>query len=439
MANYHTIVLGGGPGGAAAAKTIASGGKTCALISPELGGECLNYGCIPTKAYLWAVDLFEKIQSGADIGIDIEKANLNWQKMKTRRGVVVSKLKKNLTFTLERLGVKIIGANGKLLDSHTVEISSPAGTETLTSDFIVLAAGAEPIFPGDLKITDRILSNREILNLDTVPETLLIIGGGIIGVEFASVFSALGSKVTIAETSNRLLKREDPEVSAELERVFTRKEITIVKNTPLEKLDMKLFEKILVAAGRKPHVQGFGLENSGVAFTEKGVQTDGAMRTNIPNIYAVGDLAGKSMLAYTAELEGKIAANAILNKNPEPLNYGAVPSAIFSIPEVASCGINEEEAKKRGIEYVTGKGLTSANSKALIMGSRDGFAKILVDKKTGKLLGVHIIGEKASELITSASLALSLGITIQEYALNIHGHPVLSEIIKEACESFTNG
>lgn len=413
MNSFHTIVIGAGPGGTAAAKVLARAGKKVALVSDDLGGECLNYGCIPTKTYLWTAELFEKISQAAAFGIDITDAKINWQRMKERRKEVVSKLKKNLQWSLERAGVTFISGRGEVKDAHTVEIAAAVKSGlAMTTEFIILATGSKTNFPPGFEPNERILGSREILDLPEVPKTLLIIGGGAVGVEFASVFSALGAKVTVAEAADRLLPAEDSEVSSELEKVFARKGIKILKNKRVEPAETQAFEKTLMAVGRKSVLPAF----------EKS-----------PNIFVIGDALGKAMLAYSAEREGEIAALQILGKNPAALRYETVPNTIFCSPEVASVGITEDEAKKRGVDYTVGKGLASANSKALILGSRDGFAKIIAEKSTGKILGVHIIGEKASELIAEASLALTANMMLQTFAENIHSHPILGEILKEAC------
>lgn len=438
MEKFDVIIIGGGPGGCRAARLLAEAGKSVALISDNLGGECLHFGCIPTKTYLWSAELFEKISMAADFGIDLQNAALNWPRMQERRREVVSKLQKGLRFTLDRAGVKIIEGCGKLVDSNTVWIaSSPRQTSglSMTSDFIILATGSEAFKPAGF---ENALTNHEILDLKAKPETLLIIGGGAVGVEFASIFAALGTKVTIAERAERLLPNEDSEISRELERVFARKNISILKNTAMAPEKLSQFQNTLVAVGRRPTTKTLGLENAGVRFSDHGVETNNFLQTNIQNIFAIGDVAGKMLLAYSAEREAEIAAQKILGKNPEPVRYETVPSTIFSLPEVASVGISEDEAKKRGLEYAVGKAAVSANAKALILGSRDGFAKIIIEKKSGKILGVHIIGEKATELIAEASLALTLNLTLDSFEKNIHSHPILGEILRDACEACRN-
>lgn len=431
--NYDTIIVGGGPGGTMSAKILAKAGKKVALVSNELGGECLNYGCIPTKTYVWAAELLEKTTGLAELGIDAGTAKINWDQMKKRKNDVVAKLKKGLKWTIDKSGVKIFEGNGEIQDNHTVKVKLSDGKEeTITSEFLIIATGSRSFCPDNL--LGKAINSREILELQAVPKTLLIIGGGTIGVEFASIFSTLGTRVIIAEREDRILIHTDSDVSSEVEKIFARKGIEILKNFNVTPDKLNEFETTLVAIGRKPMIDEKAMQKLGVKFLPQGIETNEYMQTNVPNVFAVGDVAGKVCLAYIAEAEGKIAANFILGEKPTPLNYEAIPNTIFCMPEVAFVGIGETEAKKRKIDCTVGKSAYSSNAKALISGNRDGFVKIIVEKSTQKILGVHIVGEKATELIGEASLAITLGLTLPEFAKNLHSHPVLAEAIKDACE-----
>lgn len=435
MNSYDAIIIGGGPGGVKAALTFAKNGKKTALVASELGGECLNYGCIPTKVCLHAAELAEKISQAETFGIDLGNVGaigINWERLKKRKNEVVAKLQRGLRFILEKEKVQILAGTGKLKNKNMVEVTTKDGTSEIRGEFIVIATGSQPVIPAGLKLSEKIITNRELLEISAVPKTLLIIGGGVTGVEFASLFAALGCKVAIAEMGDRLLAHADAEISAELEKIFTKKSIEILKNATVNEELLSKYEKVLISTGRKPAVDGLGLKEAGVTFTQHGASTNEFMQTNVPNIFAIGDLAGKSMLAYTADREGEIAAGASLNQNPVPINYNSIPYTVFTIPEIAWAGITEKQAVKQNLQYVTGKAAFSANSKALITGGRDGFAKIIIEKNTGKLLGIHIIGEKASELIGQASLAITLNLTLKDFYQNIQSHPVLSEIFQEA-------
>lgn len=438
---YDVIIVGGGPGGCAAAKKLGKAGKKVALVSKELGGECLNYGCIPTKIYLWTADLFEKIAGANAAGIDNCDPRLNWQRMKQRRAEIVAKLKKNLKWTLENAKVEIFEGIGELQDPHTVQIKTSGNAETLTAEHIILATGSEPNFPPVFasnnlpeNLKNRVLNNHQILDLPEIPKTLLVIGGGVIGVEFASIFAALGTKVTISERGERLLGPLDADISAEIERVFARKNINILKNASVTPKDAENYDQTLIAMGRKPALNAISMGKLNIRIAERGIATNEYMQTNIPHVFAIGDIAGKRFLAYIAEAEGNIAADFILGNKPQPIQYETVPSTIFSLPEIGTVGLTENQVKEKGVEYVVGKANYSANAKALIMGTRDGFAKIIADKKSGKILGIHIVGEKASELIGEAALAISASLTMKDFSKNLHSHPVLNEILKEACE-----
>lgn len=430
---FDTIIIGGGPGGTRAATVLSKAGKSVALVSKELGGECLNYGCIPTKIYLWAAELFEKINGAAAAGVDVENPRMNWEQMKKRRLELVAKLQKNLTWSLEKAGIKIFEGVGEIQDTNTVKITKANGTqEVLTAEFLIIATGSEPIFPPGYD-NGIALNNHEIIDLPSVPKTLLILGGGASGVEFTSIFASLGTKVTIAERGDRLLPHLDLDVSAEIERVFTRKNIEIVKNLSISPVEAKKFEKVLVAIGRRPTVDKEAMNKLGIKHSPRGIETSEYLQTNVPTIFAIGDIAGKSFLAYTAEAEGNVAAEFILGRKPDTINYNAIPNTIFCIPEIATVGLSESRAKEKGVDCVIGKAAYSANAKALILGNRDGFAKIVAERSSGKILGVHIVGEKASELIAEASLAVTLGLKTHEFAKNIHGHPIFAEILKDAC------
>lgn len=431
--SYDVLILGGGPGGARAADILSKAGKRVCLISNDLGGECLNYGCIPTKTFVWTADLYEKIQTAEAVGIHLGGAlQLNWDSLQKRKNEVIAKLKKNLKFRVEHNGTTICEGIGRVKDAHTVEI--PQTGQRLTGEYLILATGSSPAGIPGFEISDQIVTNHGLLSLPALPKTLLVIGGGVIGVEFASLFAVFGTMVTIAEASDRLIPAEDTEVSVELSRIFTRRGIEIKTNTRMNPTDTASFEKTLLAVGRKPNISE-DVAALGMTTHPHGIQTNDAMQTSIPSVYAIGDLAGKALLAYSAEREGEVAARNILGKPTGPIRYDVLCNTIFSSPEVASVGAREQDLKAKGISYKVGRASFSANAKALIVGNRDGFAKILIDTTSEKILGVHIIGEKASELIAEASLSMSMGATFKQFSQNLHSHPILGEVLKDACEA----
>ncbi len=433
---FDTLIIGSGPGGTACAKYLASHGNKVALISKELGGECLNYGCIPTKTLLWTTELLERInEGGATLGIDVQNVSVNWPHMQKRRGDVINKLKKQLAFSVQQSGAIIIEGVATFVDAHTVEVSPINGGEKqiISAKNIVIATGSTPRKLAGFEWSEKIISNKEILEMPALPSSLLIIGGGVVGVEFASLFAGLGVAVTLAEAGAQLLPLADKDVAQELERIFTRKKITILKDAKISLDDAQKFDKVLVAVGRKAATESLNLTAAGVMTDTSGIAIDELGKTNVPHIFAVGDCTnGKWKLAYTAEKEGVIVAESILGMNPIPLNKYSVPITIFSLPEIGSVGDAENGANG---ELLIGKSAYSGNAKALIMAGRDGFAKVIADKQTRKIRGVHLIGERAADLIAESALAVANELTLEDFALSLRSHPVLSEILKEAIEN----
>ena len=437
---FDVLVIGSGPGGAACAKKLASHGKKVALISKEMGGECLNYGCIPTKTLLWTTELLERIkEGGATLGIDIQNVSVNWPQMQKRRADVINKLKKQLSFSVQQSGATIIEGMATLVDTHTVEVTPTNAAadsgekQILTAENIVIATGSYARELHGFEWSDKNLSNKEILELQNLPASLLIIGGGVVGVEFASLFAGLGVAVTLAEAGPQLLPLADKDIAAELERIFTRKKITILKNAKITAEDAQKFEKVPVAVGRKAATESLNLDAAQVLTDAHGIVVNEFGKTANEHIFAIGDCTnGPWKLAYTAEKEGTIVADTILGISTVSLNKYAVPVTIFSLPEIGSVGQVEKENDD---SVMVGKSAYSANAKALIMAGRDGFAKVIADKQTKKILGVHLIGERAADLIAESSLAVAHGFTLEDFSLSLRSHPVLSEVLKEALEN----
>lgn len=435
MSEFHTIVIGSGPGGTAAAQHMARRGKSVLLVSPELGGECLNYGCIPTKTYLWTAELIERLrETSTVIGLSVSQPTLDWPVLRKRKNDIVAKLSRQLEFKMKQAGVTSIAARARFASPHELIMQKlDGGSERVTGEHIIVATGSLPRLLPDFPIGGAIHTNSTIIDVEKIPSSLLVIGGGAIGVEFASLFAALGSKVTIVESQERLLTSADEAVSAELARIFARKGITVISGTQAAP-DLKgRFDCILVAIGRTPYIADLDLARAGVSYEPQKVATNGNLQTNVPHIYAIGDVAGHFLLAYTAEHEGISAAEHILSGRSEPLKPEQIPMTIFSLPEVAWIGRTEEELATEKIPYIVGKSAFSANAKALIIGSRDGFVKILASPRTRELLGVHIIGEKATELIAVAAVAITNNLKIDQFAGVLHSHPILGEVFKDAC------
>ncbi len=462
-AHYDVVVIGSGPGGYVCAVRAGQLGLKTALVEKEatLGGTCLNVGCIPTKALLHAADILHEFQHAKDYGIAAPAGSrVDMAALHQYRTRVVTKNTKGVEFLMRKNRVDVVRGRGRLAGAGKVTVTAADGaTRTLAAQHIVLALGSVPRpLPGFEFDGKRVISSTEALALASVPETLAILGAGAIGVEFASIYSRFGAKVTLIELLPHLLPFEDEELSAELERAFRRQGIIFMTGTRAETLDRsgkRLALKVkdadgkeqtvasdilLVAVGRGPATAEAGLEEAGVA-TERGyVKVDEFMRTNVAGVYAIGDIVSipgrvHPQLAHLASHEGILAAEHIAGLEPHPIDYDLVPGATYSWPEVASVGLSESEAKKRGFEIKVGRFPFSANSKAGILLESVGFVKIIADAKYDQVLGVHIIGPKATELINECVVALRLEATSEELHRAIHAHPTLSEAVMEAAHA----
>lgn len=435
---FDVVIIGGGPGGAKAARILGEAGKKVALIEQHLvGGECLHVGCIPSKVFLYSAELYEKAQRSSLFGVEVSDVKVDFAKLQERRKKVVEMLHRGLSTTLQKAGVTILHGRGEYIDSHTVQfVSAESGAaENIATDFIILAMGSAPAMIPGATLSSRILTNRTLFDLSELPQSILIVGGGSIGCEFASFFGAVGTKVTLIERAERILMLEDKDIASDFAKILARRNVDILTGTSLQSLtddgshvkavDEKGVEYVapyaLIAVGRKKQMLStmpdFGSVNE-------------YMQTAVAeNVYAIGDVAGKWLLAYTADFEGEIAARHILGEK-NVMNLGAVPSTIFTSPEIASVGAKEEDVPSA----ISGRANFSANAKALIEGDRDGFVKVVFDGGTRKLVGVHILGKHATLLIDKASLAVQEGMTPELFLRSVHGHPVLSEVLKEAVE-----
>lgn len=432
MNKYDVCIIGGGWAGFSAALEAGSRGLKTALIeNDELGGTCLNRGCIPTKALAQSAKVFSLIRKSRNFGIDTANSVLDFSAIKKRKEAIVQTLRANLeTILKNQKNVEVIKSKACLVNPHEISL----GTQNLQTENIIIASGSGPRELQNIKFnSSRILSSDEFLRLESLPISILIIGGGVIGCEFASIYSHLGADVTIAEYLERLLPSEDPEISRKLEAVFKKRGIKIRVKTDASTLGLESFEKILLGVGRRPLTEGLGLENARISLDKGRIVTDAHMRTNIPNIYAAGDCTSTVQLAHVARHQAVVAVENIINpQNPKDFDFSAVPNCIFSDPEVSSIGLNELQAKAQGLDCRIDRFDFLASGMARIMDETDGFIKIISEKNSDKVIGASMIGPKVTELIAVFSVICSSGLKRRQIADSLFAHPTLSEAIGEA-------
>ncbi len=452
MKEFDVAIIGSGPGGYVAAIRAGILGLKTAIIEkdPFLGGTCLHRGCIPTKALLHTAELYDQIQKAKEHGIIVEGSYLDVPTVHERKRSIVDKLAKGVAFLMKKRKVEVFTGLGSFQDANTIAIAGASDTETIRARNIIIATGSTPAHLPHMKPDGRaILDSDMILTLEAVPESLAVIGSGAVGTEFASVFASFGSKVHLIELLPRLLPIEDEECSQQLERTlksrglqcYTATEVTeakvqkgrvaltLKKGASTSELDV---EKVLVATGRRPVLDGLNHAAIGVAMDRRFIAVDEYMRTNVPGVYAIGDVVATPALAHVASREGILAVDHIADKHPQTINYLAVPNATYSHPEVASVGYTEKAARDAGYDVRVGKFPFSALGKAMIIGDTTGFVKIVAEKRYDEVLGVHIIGPHATDLIAEAVLGRKLETTVEEIANTIHAHPTLTEAMLEA-------
>lgn len=435
MKNYDIIILGGGPGGYETALYAKEKGFDVALVEAKfLGGTCLNCGCIPTKTYnAIAKELFE-LKKSENFGISASYT-FDFSKAKVKKDAVINELRNGIAFLLNKAGIEVYNGFGKLTSKETILVNE----EELHAKYIIIATGSKNL-DTIIKGSNLALDSTNLLDIDSVPETLAIIGGGVIGVEMATIFNQFGSTVTIFEGMDSILPNIDKELSRRLTSYLTRSGIKV--NTKTKVLEIKegslvidkngnneelAFDKILLSIGRIPNTSGIGLEEVGIETTKKGIVTNEYFQTNIPNVFAIGDVNGKIMLAHYAEASGKKVIDYLTGANVKEY---PCPSAIFSIPEIASVGVTEEELKANGTEYIVKKTMYRSNGKALAMDEVEGFIKTLV--VNDKLVGCHIIGYDASTLIHEAVMLMNSGESVSIAKKYTYAHPTLSELFKNS-------
>src|SRR5579875_2192571 len=451
---YDVVVIGSGPGGYSAAVRAGQYGLKTALIErqPRLGGTCLLVGCIPTKALLHTADVWDYFKKPEAQGIQCKDPQLNYPQVLDRKNKIVSKHSKGIEFLMRKNKVDVIKGNARLQGGGKIEVSNDGKTQTVEAKNIILATGSEArMLPGLQPDANSILTNVEILDMQAVPKSIGIIGAGAVGVEFASIFNRFGSKVTLLEMLPRLVPVEDEEISKELEKHFKKTGIrcetgakaeNIRKNANSVSLTATLangnkeemeFDKLLVAVGRKPITEGIGLENTKAQLDRGFVKVDGYQRTGEPGLYAIGDIvAGTPQLAHVATAEGMVAVGDIAGKPVRAINRNRIPGATYTDPGIGSVGLTEAQARAQGFKVKVGKFPFVGNSRATILDKHEGFVKVIAEEQFGEILGVHIIGPEAYELIAEAVTAMEAEATVESMMSTIHAHPTIYEAIGEA-------
>ena len=459
---YDVVIIGSGPGGYTAAIRAGQFGLKTAMIEKDsaLGGTCLQVGCIPTKAMLFSAELWDHLKEAKEYGIDLSSdPKINWTSVLQRKTKIVTKHTKGLEFLMRKNKVDVVSGWGRLTGPakdgiHSVEVSK-TGSETkiLKAKNVILATGSEARMIPGLQPDSTILTNVEVLSMTSIPKSLVVVGAGAVGMEFASIFRSFGTEVTVLEMLPRVVPVEDEDISKELSRIYRKRGITCHTSAKMDKVDktkdgvsvtftvdgkqQKLdAEKILIAVGRKPVTESVGLEKTKIKPDRGFIKINQWMQTDEPGIYAIGDIViGTPQLAHVAMMEAIVAIAKIAGKTAKPINPLRIPNATYCHPEIGSVGLTEAKAREAGHELKVGKSPFTANSRASIVGSHDGFVKIVADAKHGEILGVHIIGPQATELIAEAVAAMELEATVEELMFTIHAHPTLSEAMLDASNS----
>lgn len=448
----ETIVIGSGPGGYVAAIRAAQLGQKVTVIEKgSIGGVCLNVGCIPSKALISVGHRFENAKHSDDMGIVAKEVTLDFSKAQEFKDGVVKKLTGGVSGLLKGNGIDVVMGDAYLNDAETLTVATESGSQKYSFKNLIIATGSRPVEIPTFKFTKRVLDSTGALNLSEVPAKLVVIGGGYIGTELGSAYSNLGSEVTILEGGKDILAGFEKQMTAVVKKGLKKKGVTVevealakgVEETETGvtvsyevKGEAKTVEAdyVLVTVGRRPNTDEMGLEGAGVEFGERGlIKVDKQCRTNIPNIYAIGDVVAGLQLAHKASYEGKVAAEAIAGES-SIVDYLAIPAVCFTDPEMASVGYNEAEAKDNGYEVTTGKFAFGANGRALALNETEGFVKLVARKEDGLVLGGQIVGAGASDMIAEIALAVEAGMTLEDLAMTIHAHPTLGEIVMEAAE-----
>ena len=457
---YDVAIIGGGPAGYTAAFRAAEYGLKVALIeqTPKLGGTCLHVGCIPTKALLFNAEIWEHLQHAADFGIEgIGAPTLNWAAVQRRKNAIIAKHANGLDFLVKKHKIARSEGYGRLSGParesvHTVEVTSNGGTTLqVQAKNIILATGSEAKMLPGLEAGGRILTNIEILAIGELPKSLIVIGAGAVGMEFGSMFRTFGTEVTILEFLPRVVPAEDEEISKEITRLFKKRGIDVNTGAKVEKVEetesgvkvtftdangktqVREAEKVLVAVGRAGRTANIGVEKTRIELERGFIKVNEAQETAEPGVFAIGDIvAGLPQLAHVGAMSGMIAAAKIAGKPFRPVRRDRIPGCTYTEPQIGSVGLTESQAREKGYEVKVGKFPFAGNSKATILGNHDGFVKVVADAKYGEILGVHILGPQATELIAEAVAVLELEGTVEELMFTIHAHPTLAESLLDA-------
>ncbi|HEY62663.1 MAG TPA: dihydrolipoyl dehydrogenase [Anaerolineae bacterium] len=457
MSKYNVAIIGAGPAGYVSAIRAAQLGLKTAIIDKQwLGGVCLNVGCIPSKALLRNAEIAHILRKrGKDFGFSFENLKLDYSQAVKRSRQASDRLTRGVGFLMKKNNIDVFMGTAEIASKNTIQISKQSGElTTLETDNIVIATGASTIIPKTWHVDgEYIITYLEAILQEKLPKSVVIIGSGAIGVEFATVWNSYGSEVTIVEMLPHIVPLEDEEISIELEKSFKRRKINVLTAHKVEKVirtengvevsvssaegvkQLKA-EQALIAIGFKPNTAGIGLENLGVKLTNRGaIQINDRMETNIPNIFAIGDVTAKLMLAHVGSAQGIICAENIAGADTVTLDYTMIPRATYCAPQIASFGLTEKAALEQGFEIQIGRFPFLANGKALGLGDYSGWVKIIINKKYGEILGAHLIGPEVTELLPELTIAQMTELTISEIARNVHAHPTLSEAIMEAAHA----
>ena len=449
----NVVIIGGGPGGYVAAIKAAHLGLKAVLVEKDkLGGVCLNKGCIPTKALISTAEILNHIQRAEEFGIQVKDYSIDFPALMKRKDLITRRLSSGIEQLMKANQIRVIRGEGQIIESRTVEVLDAEGQkEVIKTKNIIIATGSKVMrlpIPGI--DSEGVITSDDALSLSELPSRMIIIGGGVVGIEFAGIFKALGVEVTVVEMLPRILLPVDEEIARRLTQILKRKGIEILTDCKVKEIkknhrNLEVLvstndgekrletEKVLLSAGRVPELGNIDVQRLGIELDKGAIKVDEKMRTNIPGIYAVGDVVGKIMLAHVASREGIVAVENISGKEVL-MDYKVVPNCVFSMPEVASVGLTEEEARKENSNIKVSKFPFMANGKALGMGETEGMVKIIAGADTSELLGVHILGVHASDLIAEGTLALSMEATAFEIVNTIHAHPTLAEAVAEAAE-----